>query len=57
MGGAKESFSEQSFRETLSSHGDSAYVLGKLRLSIYKTVASPDAYEDAMQNFVRVFSE
>jgi hypothetical protein len=55
MDGAKESFSEQSFRETLSKHGDAAFKLEEQRLAIYRTVASLPAYADAEQNFTRVF--
>ena len=57
MIGAKESFSEQSMNETLATLGDAAFNLEKKRLSIYKTVARPDAYEEAEQNFQRVFSK
>ncbi|MDB4409853.1 hypothetical protein N9235_03495 [Gammaproteobacteria bacterium] len=57
MEGAKESFTEKSFKETLSKHGDAAFKLEEQRLAIYRTVASPLDYADAEQNFARVFSE
>jgi hypothetical protein len=57
MNGAKESFSELSFRETQSSHGDAAFKLEEQRLAIYRTVASQQDYADAEQNFARVFLE
>jgi len=55
MNGAKESFSEESLKETLFKHGDAAFKLEEQRLEIYKTVASQPAYSDAEQNFARVF--
>lgn len=57
LDGAKESFSEQSIRKTLTVHADSANELEEKRLAIYKTVATPADYADAERNFLRVFSE
>ena len=55
MDGAKASFSEESLRETQSTHGDAAFNLEEKRLAIYKTVATQSAYTEAEQNISRVF--
>jgi hypothetical protein len=57
MDGAKESFTEESFRETVTKHGDSAYKIEDERMAIYRTVATPAAYADAEKSFSRVFSK
>jgi hypothetical protein len=57
MEGAKESFTEASFRETQTKHGDAAYMIEEERLAIYRTVATQAAYADAEKNYSRVFSK
>lgn len=55
MDGGKRSFSEDSFRETIRDFGSEAATIEWTRLLSYKSVASDESWNEAWQNFQKIF--